>query len=182
MSLLYPDSVPVCCVCAQAGQNDELWKRWHLQDLRVKLKCLYRDMPGHSRAYSWLGHKSNPSYSGGLAAQWVGLCSISRFSDGESLYKPVKKRGIVIREASGRVCSHSSSTLICQSGRVCTISWKWWDVSEMSCGIVKKKQVCVWGSVESWVSGLQESVSLIASQPIGGTEWYQATLSEGGKK
>lgn len=102
-------------------------------------------------------------------------CSSSCFSDGESLYKSIKKRGIVIREASGRVCLHSSCTLICQSGRVCTISWKWWDVIEMSHGIVKNK--CVWGGVESWVTGLQESVPLIASQPIGETEWYPATLT-----
>lgn len=105
-------------------------------------------------------------------------CSSSCFSDGESLYKSIKKRGIVIREASGRVCLHSSCTLICQSGRVCTISWKWWDVIEMSYGIVKNK--CVWGGVESWVTGLQESVPLIASQPIGETEWYPATLTERG--
>ena len=47
----------------------------------------------------------------------------------ESLYKSIKTRGVVIREAPGRVRLHSSWTLICQSGRVCTIlrvmRWEW---------------------------------------------------------
>lgn len=112
-------------------------------------------------------------------ALWVRLVALAVFPDTESSYKSIKKGEFAIKEASGRVCLDASCALICQSGRVCTISWKWWDVIEMACGIVK--QVRGGGSVECWVSGLQESVSLIASQPIGGTERYEATQGEGGE-
>lgn len=85
-------------------------------------------------------------------------CGISCFSDTESSYKSIKKGEFAIKEASGRVCLDASCALICQSGRVCTISWKWWDVIEMACGIVKQvrgggvlsvecqpyKRVCHW--------------------------------------
>lgn len=65
-------------------------------------------------------------------------CGITCFSDTESSYKSIKKGEFAIKEASGRVCLDASCALICQSGRVCTISWKWWDVIEMACGIVKQ--------------------------------------------
>lgn len=91
-------------------------------------------------------------------ALWVRLVALAVFPDTESSYKSIKKGEFAIKEASGRVCLDASCALICQSGRVCTISWKWWDVIEMACGIVKQvrgggvlsvecqayKRVCHW--------------------------------------
>lgn len=131
-------------------------------------------MPGHSGPYSWLGHKSDSSYRerwGGPAALGETLVALAVLRTANLFTSQWRRVGIVIREASGRVSSHSPCTLICQSGRVCTIPWKGWDVGEMSRGVVKQVHV------------LKESASLIAYQPIGGNRMISSDPERrGGKK
>lgn len=66
---------------AQIGHADE---KWMASSAVVKQRCLDTDAAGHSRASSWLGHKSSSSFwdsEGGLAApldrfflrRWISL-------------------------------------------------------------------------------------------------------------
>lgn len=153
-----------------------------LRSSEQKEKCLYGDS-GHSMAYSWLGHKSDSSYRerGEFSSVWK-TCSISCFLDSKSLYRPIKK---------SRYCNQGA-LWACLLALILYINLPIWTggghnfLKVMRCewDVLwhRKVSVCVCVSIDKCVSGLQESVSLIASQPSEGSEWYPATGGGGGVK
>lgn len=110
-------------------------------------------------------------------------CSISCFSDSESLYKSIKKSG---HRNQGGFWACSFAFILYINLPIWTGVHNLLKVMRCEWDVLwhhkTSARVCRWWGVESWVSGLQESVSLIASQPIGGNRMISSNSERRGGK